>query len=114
MMQICTLNSGSVVLSTVLDNNPGSKALSENCQCHNGPWHYMRYSVRKKNITSRADLIINSIKTTLIHITKVKLSSEITECLIRRKMIKLLSSCSGFTPYKTDIVQLNQRVKYKH
>ena len=52
-------------------------------------------TARNAKLTPRADIIINYIKTSLIHVVKVKPASTVTECLKSRNLIKVLNS--GFT-----------------
>ena len=92
------LNSGSVVLSTVLDSTQGSRLdLSE---LINLVWSMALdgiLSARNAKLTPRADIIITNIKNSLLNVVKYKPKSTISECLKSRNLIKILSS--GFTPH---------------
>ena len=91
------LNAGSVVLSTVLDSTQGSRQLSKlvNVILSMGLNGILTASNAK--LTPRADILINYIKTALIHVVKVKPNITVSECLKSRNLIKMLNS--GFTPH---------------
>ena len=92
------INSGSVVLATVLyPNTLGNRNLSD---LINLIWSIATSEIliaNKANRIPRADIIISTIKGVLKHIVRVKQDSPVSASLKDRKLLKLLDS--GYTPH---------------
>ena len=94
------LNSGSLVLATVLSNHRQSPDTSNLTELVNIIWALTNNDIliaNKSNKTPRADIIIPNIKGILKHIVRVKPDSPVAVSLRDRDMIKLLNS--GYSPH---------------
>ena len=90
-------NPGSVVLATVMPDTKVTKQLSE---LINLVWAIaLKCILKARNVhkTPRADTVISDVKTTLLHIKRVKPYSAITNTINERNMLPLLTR--GFTPH---------------